>query len=772
MSLLKPEAENIIQLEDAIEQEEIDAGSFVSMRMAEFTKDQQKHILPDSRDGLMSVTRRFLWQCYAYSNKLTGFLNIIPDTAKLHNHGDTSIRNSIDVHMQPWKTPITLLFTDGNKGTYSGDNAAASRYLRGYVSDIAMDIYFNRINKKVIPMEDAEVGEGVEPIHLIPIIPAGLVNNDKTITPGHKFVNIPININDMCELTRDYIGYKSKGHEYPLKRRSVTDKLVKYLLPDIPAAGLLRNFKLLMKEYKDGNFNYPVVIDGVLEISPNSIVINTIHSYSLANRRKLIELKEMVDNNSFFSKNFSEFADMADKNSIYGKHTFSMKRGVEPFVVLDQLKAFYGFTTSIRPFRNFLNRYRQRQDMSQFDILEAWYEVRYKSVIHQLKLEQIAAINNVRRLKALIVALRHSKQIFEIFDTSESLDSALRSIVMAFPELTMYQAQYLGDIKHKELTKHSRQSLMEEIEKAEKDLLDINNKLSNIDSLILDEVNFFQKKYCKQNKTKTFFKGVDLGKSERFIKVPNFICVCQIRDIGYQQCFDWEEVNDCIVINQSKVEVLMYPNKDVYKYMIDLNRERVIDDVDLDLPQIFAASKFEYADKPLLNTVVLTANKKVFLKKGLIRNTELDSKYYYIGNKYRAFYRDGSISVENFEVSDRRLITDIIHISNHTDEHCIVVYISPVKAGYVCMEKLTSDKLNYFDVKTTEILYAGYDDDVFLSIPKHCISKLKDKYLLIKNIKGLFKDRSKIDFTLGKYDFKNVEYKKSNIRHINVLEIV
>src|SRR6185436_14900977 len=97
--------------------------------------------VPAIEDGLKPVQRRILHSMYELEDgRYNKVANVIGNTMKYHPHGDASIG---DAMVQMGQKDL-LIDCQGNWGNiYTGDSAAAPRYIEARLSKFALDVVFN-----------------------------------------------------------------------------------------------------------------------------------------------------------------------------------------------------------------------------------------------------------------------------------------------------------------------------------------------------------------------------------------------------------------------------------------------------------------------------------------------------------------------------------------------------------------------------------------------------------------------------------------------------
>ncbi len=173
--------------------------------------------IPNVVDGLKPVQRRILYMLWLmHDGKLHKVANVAGQTMALHPHGDAPITEAL-VNMA---NKGYLLDRQGNFGNlFTGDPAAASRYIETRLSPLAKEALFNKDITELLPSYD---GRHQEPIHLPAKIPVVLLQGADGIAVGMSTHIFPHNF---AELIQAEIAL--------LEGKSFT------ILPDFPTGGIM-----------------------------------------------------------------------------------------------------------------------------------------------------------------------------------------------------------------------------------------------------------------------------------------------------------------------------------------------------------------------------------------------------------------------------------------------------------------------------------------------------------------------------------------------------
>ncbi|MCP4178986.1 MAG: DNA topoisomerase IV subunit A [bacterium] len=139
----------------------------------------KERAIPDINDGLKPVQRRILWSLHRMDDgKFNKVANVVGHTMQYHPHGDSSIYQAL-VHIA---NKDYFIEKQGNFGNiYTGDTAAAGRYIEARLTPLAKETMFNSDTTSFVESYD---GRNKEPISLPAKIPSLLMSGQEGIAPG------------------------------------------------------------------------------------------------------------------------------------------------------------------------------------------------------------------------------------------------------------------------------------------------------------------------------------------------------------------------------------------------------------------------------------------------------------------------------------------------------------------------------------------------------------------------------------------------------------
>lgn len=233
--------------------------------------------IPTVEDGLKPVQRRILHSLYEKDDgRFIKVANIIGHAMQYHPHGDASIGEAL-VNLANKRY---LIEGQGNFGNiYTGDGAAAPRYIECRLTPLAREEIFNKKTTQFIPSYD---GRNQEPLLLPSKLPLLLMLGAEGIAVGLSTLILPHNFMELLEAEIAIIQNK------PFQ-----------VLPDFPTGGLLD-----LSEYSDGNGRITTRariekrganVVAIREIPFGQTTETLIASIEDAARRKKIPVKSIQD---------------------------------------------------------------------------------------------------------------------------------------------------------------------------------------------------------------------------------------------------------------------------------------------------------------------------------------------------------------------------------------------------------------------------------------------------------------------------------------------
>src|SRR5437763_1530990 len=150
--------------------------------------------IPNLADGLKPVQRRIMWALHEKDDgRFIKVANVVGHTMQYHPHGDASIGDAIVV----LANKRYLIEGQGNFGNiFTGDPAAAARYIECRLTDLARTELFNDEITEFVPSYD---GRNKEPVTLPSKLPLVLMLGAEGIAVGLSSKILPHNFPELLE---------------------------------------------------------------------------------------------------------------------------------------------------------------------------------------------------------------------------------------------------------------------------------------------------------------------------------------------------------------------------------------------------------------------------------------------------------------------------------------------------------------------------------------------------------------------------------------------
>ena len=273
--------------------------------------------IPSIEDGLKPVQRRIL---HALKEKDDGrfikVANIVGHTMQYHPHGDASIADALVT----LTNKRYLIEGQGNFGNiYTGDRAAASRYIECRLTPLARTEIFNKALTEWIASYD---GRNQEPIHLPSKLPLMLMLGADGIAVGLSTSILPHNFIELLEAQIEILREK---------KRSPVDL---NLLPDFQNGGLMD-----VSEYNKGNGK--IRLRGRIESRKTNRVVITELPHGVTTEALITSIEEAVKKKKIPIRNIDDFT--SEKVEI----ELTLSQGSDQEKTIEALYAFTKCETSI-----------------------------------------------------------------------------------------------------------------------------------------------------------------------------------------------------------------------------------------------------------------------------------------------------------------------------------------------------------------------------------------------------------------------------------------
>ena len=734
--------------------EQMNLSDFVTTNMEAFAEYATSHRFASYIDGLLLSQRRILWTMKD-TDKFSKCATVAGAVMALHPHGDASIADAIFRLAQECSHSVPLIDHEGNVGRYFAKSHAAPRYVDMNLSKFARDVYFNQTHPDSLRYIPSETGDVLfEPLYLIPCIPMALLTGSFGIGIGFRcFVPI-LGLEEVCTAVMKY-AEMIDNHKSPSK---AYDKFAKYFIPDFPVHSRLLNYNELLQEYSKGNFDVPVITEGTMDISKDEIAIHTL-PHDTEFEPLHMKLGEMiVGKDNFIANNFAKLDNLSVGKDIVGNVKLTLRRGVDPFTVLDELKKTIRFQGSWKSLMYFASPDNKLCKLDQMQILDLWYAERVRCIQTELKHTQRRLVTELRKKAALVAIVDHTDEILDLFKRSNSSDDVIHPLMQTYG-LSEFQANYIvNDLKINQITKQGKESLLADKENISKKLIDLRDKFVHVPTIIYEDAEKIRKEYCKK-----YSRRLIIPEYKGAIMLPN----------GMIQCTSIDEINEKAKTFDDAEFIYMADTK--YRYAVMNNAVVDLTDSKVDIPGESNITKIMLSHTPLKYTAMVD-NDTLSVMEGLKLPTN-NRVAYYIGKRCTTIDRNGKVNVVDTNTLPIRkgadatgIKSDIMYLSSTTsEEYLYIVYVNSSETNTIRISRIKhSGKLAVVPIGTT--IYVGVftkEDTIAFTTPKEIMNRCSIRHIYIPNIEEVMGGNDMIRVFLSKKNTSNnkqlVPYKKSVI---------
>ena len=423
--------------------------------------------LPDVRDGLKPVQRRVLFamndlgmtseKAHKKSARIVGEV-----VGKYHPHGESSVYDAMVRMAQPFSYRAQLVDGHGNFGSIDGDGAAAMRYTEARLSKIAGQLVRD-IEKNTVDFMDNYDGSESEPKVLPSRYPNLLVNGSTGIAVGMA-TNIPPH--NLGEVIEGLIAYLENPEI------SITELMNHIKGPDFPTGGEIMGQSGLIKAYETGRGS--IINRAKTEIieqnNRSSIIISAIPFQ--VNKTNLIEkIATLVKD-----KVIDGITDLRDESNRKGMRiVIELKKDANALVTLNNLYKHTQLQQSFS-FNMIALDNGQPKLLNLKDILRLYLKHQVEVVLRRTKYD----LDKSKKRQHLLLGL---SKVLEDIDNAITLIKKSKTSEEAKGKLK--QEYSLDDVQAKAILETRLQKLTGlEIEKINKELTDLNNKIKHYNEII------------------------------------------------------------------------------------------------------------------------------------------------------------------------------------------------------------------------------------------------------------------------------------------------
>lgn len=477
-------------------------------------------------DGFKPAHRKLLYTMYEMgllTKQKTKSANIVGQTMRLNPHGDASIYETM-VRLTKGHEALLHPFID-SKGSfgkhYSRDMAyAASRYTEAKLDEFCHEL-FSGIDRDAVDFVPNYDNTMEEPSLLPTTFPNILVSPNLGIAVGMACSICSFNLAEICDGTIALL----KNPNTTINRMLDIVKA-----PDFPGgAQILYDREQMRKIYETGYGSFKMRAKYEYVKKNNCIDVLEI-PYSSSIEAIMKKATDMIK-----SGKLREVADVRDAIDLNGfKLTFDLKKDADPEIVMKKLFAVTELENNFDCNFNILVDGTPMQ-LGIREILNEWIKFRVKCVTRELTFELGKKEHKLELLRGLAAILLDIDKAIRIIRNTEREEDVVPNLAAGF-SLTKIQAEYIADIKLRNLNRQYIINRVEEISQLEDQIADIKETLRDeikLKGTIISKLQEVKKKYGKPRKTEIVAKEEMVAGPKEDIFFENYNCRIILTKGGY-----------------------------------------------------------------------------------------------------------------------------------------------------------------------------------------------------------------------------------------------
>jgi DNA gyrase subunit A len=447
-------------------------------------------------DGFKPAHRKLLYTMYdmgLLKGNRTKSANIVGATMHLNPHGDGAIYETM-VRMARSNESLLVPFVDskGNFGkAYSRDMAyAAHRYTEARLEPVCEEL-FRDIDKETVDFVPNYDATTVEPTLLPVTFPAILANNTLGIAVGMASNICSFNLAELCETTIELMRDESHDIRQTLPA------------PDFAGGGVLL--------YDDAE------LAGIYETGRGSVKERALWQYEKeGNRVEITQIPPTTTVETIMDRiadhvkdgRVKELNDMRDETDLGGlRLTLDLKRGQDPDRLMQKLFRITPLQDNFSANFNILISGMPRV-MGVREILTEWIAFRVECVRRRVSHELAGKRKRLHLLQGLAAILLDIDKAIKIIRETEAEAEVLPNLMIGFG-IDKAQAEYVAEIRLRNLNREYLLKRTDEIAGLEKDIADLEETLNSrarVRKLIIGELEQVRRKYGRPRRTEILYE--------------------------------------------------------------------------------------------------------------------------------------------------------------------------------------------------------------------------------------------------------------------------
>jgi len=545
------EKDNKLENKDEVKIEKHHVVKTVSGMFRNWFVDYASYVIleravPHINDGLKPVHRRILQAMKRLDDgRFNKVANIIGYTMQYHPHGDASIGDAI---VQLGQKDL-LIETQGNWGNiYTGDNAAAARYIEARLSKFALEVAFN---PKTTHWKQSYDGRNKEPIHLPMKFPLLLAQGVEGIAVGLASKILPHNFIELIDASISYL--KNESFE---------------IYPDFPTGGTIE-----VTRYNDGIRGGKVRVRAKIEkLDKKTLAITEIPFGK--NTSTLIE--SII---SAIDKGKIKIRKIEDKTAAVVKILIHLNPDVSPDQTIDALYALTDCEISISPNSCVIEDDKPRflgvTEMLKISTDRTLQLLKEELLIRKSELDDAWHLSSLEKIfieNRIYITIESCETWQSIIDTIDAGLTPFKPTLRR--EVTVEDIERLTEIRIKRISKFDAFKADEDIRAIETEMKQIDYDLAHIIQFTINYFERIKSKYSEGRERMTEIKSFDtivatdvvVANEKLYVNwAEGFAGIGLKKDTYISDCSD---IDDIIVFRRDGTYVI---TKAVDKYFIGTN---------------------------------------------------------------------------------------------------------------------------------------------------------------------------------------------------------
>ncbi|MBB4035859.1 topoisomerase-4 subunit A [Dysgonomonas hofstadii] len=550
---VKDAADNQLHLSGMFQNWFLDYASYVILERA----------VPHIGDGLKPVQRRIMHSMKRMDDgRYNKVANIIGHTMQFHPHGDASIGDAL---VQLGQKDL-LVDTQGNWGNvFTGDGAAAPRYIEARLSKFALEVLFNPKTTEWKPSYD---GRNKEPVTLPVKFPLLLAQGAEGIAVGLSSKILPHNFNDLCDAAVAHL----QGEDFTF-------------YPDFQTGGYID-----VSKYNDGERGGSVKVRAKISKLDNKTLVISDIPYGRTSSSVVESILKANDKGKIKIRKVDDITALNVEIHVH------LAAGVSSDKTIDALYAFTDCEISISPncciIEDNKPHFLTVSDILRFTTDNTLNLLRRELEIQRSELEESLHFSSLEKIfiEERIYKDKEFENAVDMDAAVEHIDKRLAKFAKLFiREVTRDDILKLMEIKMGRILKFNSDKADELIARYKEQIEEINHNIENIVDYTISWYVMLKDKYGKNYPRKTEIRSFDTIEATKVVEAneklyinreEGFIGTALKKDEFVCNCSD---IDDIIIFFKDgkykivKVSDKMFVGKNIlYLYVFRRNDKRTI----------------------------------------------------------------------------------------------------------------------------------------------------------------------------------------------------